>query len=179
MKLKDIELDIVLGNITRLKVDIIVNAANSSLMGGGGVDGAIHQAAGPGLLEECKSLRRTKLKEGLKVGDAVITNSYFLYPNVKKIIHTVGPKYYIYGEEDSSKLLKNCYINSLRVAEGHKLKSIAFPAISTGIYGFPFEKSLPIIKEVLNEFNFVNINKVVLCYFSRDEYNLAKKFFKS
>ena len=118
---------IIQGDVTKLTVDAIVNAANKSLLGGLGVDGAIHQAAGPQLLAECKQLH------GCETGQAKITKGYQL--PAKFVIHTVGPIYS--GSKQDNELLKDCYINSLDLAKDHNLHSIAFPAISTGAYGFP------------------------------------------
>lgn len=126
------QIEAIRGDITTQRVDAIVNAANSALLGGGGVDGAIHRAAGPRLLEACREVRRTAYPDGLPVGEAVATPAYDL--PCRWVIHTVGPNWNI-GQRDPD-LLAACYATSLRVAEGLGTTSIAFPAISAGVYGW-------------------------------------------
>jgi O-acetyl-ADP-ribose deacetylase len=135
------------GDITKQNVDAIVNNASSSLLGGGGVDGAIHAAAGPGLLEECKLLN------GCATGFAKITKGYSL--PAKYVIHTVGP---IYGRENGQEeeLLASCYASTLRLAKDHEVKTIAFPALATGIFGYPIEEAARIAISSVQEF--INIH---------------------
>ena len=143
------------GDITKKKVDAIVNAANTSLMGGGGVDGAIHRAGGPSILNECKTIRETKYPNGLPIGEAVETRGGQLAASY--IIHTVGPIWRD-GSANESQLLLNAYKNSLDLAKKLKVKSIAFPAISTGVYRFPKDKAAQIVFPLLE--NYLNNNEL-------------------
>lgn len=169
----DQRIKIIQGDITTLRVDAIVNAANSSLLGGGGVDGAIHRAAGPQLLEECRALH------GCKTGDAKITKGYNLPATF--VIHTVGPIWHG-GNNNEDELLARSYKNSLRLAEEHHLTSIAFPSISTGVYGFPIERASRIaLREMNNHLQqTTTIKKIIAVCFSQHDYNIymtaAKEF---
>lgn len=135
------------GDITQQPVDAVVNAANSSLMGGGGVDGAIHRAGGPAILEECKRVRDEQFPEGLPTGQAVATAAGNL--TARWVIHTVGPVYA--KNEDRSGLLASCHTESLRVADELGAKSVAFPAISTGVYGYPLEEAAQVAVQAVRE----------------------------
>ena len=142
-------LEIVVADITTLDIDAIVNAANTSLLGGGGVDGAIHSAGGPKILEECKQIRKTTYPDGLPTGQAVLTSGGNLA--AKYVIHTVGP---VYGRdpERESELLAACYQNSLRLAHQHAISSIAFPSISTGAFGYPKAEAAKIASTAIKHF---------------------------
>lgn len=131
------QISLTTGDITRQEVDAIVNAANSTLLGGGGVDGAIHRAGGPAILEECKRLRSGRYRDGLKTGQAVATTAGDL--PARWVIHTVGPVYS--QHQDPSGLLASCHTESLRVAAELGAASVAFPAISTGVYGYPLDEA--------------------------------------
>lgn len=164
-------------DITRQEVDAVVNAANSTLLGGGGVDGAIHRAGGAQILIECREIRRVQYPEGLPTGEAVITAAGAL--PARYVIHTVGP---IYGEPRGreAELLAACYRNSLKLASEHNLASIAFPAISTGVYGYPREEAATVtssaIRDFLAEENLAGgIQEVRLVFFSE---SAAKTFLK-
>ena len=140
---------IVVGDITKQDTDAIVNAANASLLGGGGIDGAIHRAGGPEILEECREIRRRRFPNGLPTGEAVITTGGKL--PALYVIHTVGP---IYGEHGGreAELLANCYHNSLTLAVERNLTSIAFPAISTGVFGYPLAKAAEVSSKTIENF---------------------------
>lgn len=138
-----IEIEILKGDITKLRVDAIVNAANRTLLGGGGVDGAIHRAAGKELLAECRSLN------GCETGQSKITKGYNL--PAKYVIHTVGPVWYG-GNKNESELLKSCYTAALNLAKENNIKTIAFPAISCGIYHFPIDKACKIAYDTVTKF---------------------------
>jgi len=164
--------ELINGDITSLDVDAIVNAANNSLLGGGGVDGAIHDAAGPDLLTECESLN------GCKTGQSKITKGYRL--KAKHIVHTVGPIWHG-GYRDETELLASCYKTSLAIAKEKKIKTIAFPGISTGVYGFP--KELAALIAVNETRRFLNKNsypeKVIFVTFSDDSYETYRKLLDS
>lgn len=163
-------IEIFQGDITGLKVDAIVNAANSSLLGGGGVDGAIHRAAGNELLDYCRKLN------GCPTGQAKITPGFKL--QAKFIIHTVGPVWRG-GNNNEDNLLAGCYKNSLKLAVENKIRSIAFPAISTGIYSFPLIRATKIaFKEVINFLNSdKSIEKVIFVCYDTETFNIYKKEF--
>ena len=153
------------GDITKETVDAIVNAANESLLGGGGVDGAIHRAGGPEILEQCREIRRVKFPDGLPTGQAVITTAGRM--PAKHVIHTVGP---VYGQggEAKSQLLAACYANSLALAVENSLHSIAFPAISTGVYGYPLSEAAVVSSSTIEQYlkNETTIEEVRLVFFA-------------
>jgi O-acetyl-ADP-ribose deacetylase len=159
---------VVVGDITRQDVTAIVNAANSTLLGGGGVDGAIHRAGGPQILKECQEIRRTVYPDGLPAGQAVITTGGNL--PAKYVIHTVGP---IYGRERGreSELLAACYQNSLLLARQHSISSIAFPSISTGAFGYPKPEAAKVASAAIKDFLAADqqIQEVRLVFFQQGD----------
>ena len=165
---------IVQGDITEQNTDAIVNAANSSLMGGGGVDGAIHRKGGPKILEECKRIRENTWPDGLPTGKAVITTGGNL--KARYVIHTVGPVWHG-GKHGERELLAEAYKNSLKLAVSKGLKTIAFPSISTGAYSYPIEKASKIALKTVQEFleKENNLNEVLLVLFSKPDLETYEK----
>lgn len=164
------KLTIIQGDITKLKVDAIVNAANSSLLGGGGVDGAIHRAGGPAILAECVEIRNRQ--GGCKTGEAVITTAGRL--PAKRVIHTVGPVWRD-GTHNEEVLLYNCYVNSLHLAVNYELLSVAFPNISTGIYGYPKVSAANTAIRAVRSFtdnHFGKIKEIIFVCFDDENYEL-------
>jgi O-acetyl-ADP-ribose deacetylase len=166
------KIEVVKGDITKIRTDAIVNAANSSLLGGGGIDGAIHRAGGPAILEECRKI--IAKQGGCKTGEAVITTAGNL--QAKYVIHTVGPVWNG-GQNNEEQKLADCYKNSLQLAIDNHCKTIAFPNISTGVYGFPKDKAAKIAVSVVNEFlsKTDKIEKVIFVCFDEENELLIKR----
>ena len=160
------KIKIIKGDITKLSCDAIVNAANSSLLGGGGVDGAIHRAAGPELLAECRTLH------GCRTGQAKITKGYNI-PS-RFVIHTVGPIYYEHSPEESEALLTACYENSLNLAKEKELKTIAFPLISAGVYGYPQREAMKVAIETMKK-HAEDFEELTLVLFGDREFGFARE----
>lgn len=167
------DIKVIIDDITNLdeSIDCIVNAANESLLGGGGVDGAIHLAAGPKLLNECRLLN------GCKPGEAKVTKAYNL--KQKYIIHTVGPRYY--SNPNPKETLRNCYINSLILADSLNLQTIAFPSISTGAFSYPVEEAAHICAEAINSYKPKSLKKAYMCLLPDQDYfiEVYKEAFKT
>ncbi len=162
---------VLVGDISKQHVDVIVNAANSTLMGGGGVDGAIHFAGGPQILEECKEIRRTRFSGGLPTGEAVMTSGGMLA--AKYVIHTVGPIKGRSGDRDAQ-YLAACYQNSLALAIEHDLRTIAFPSISTGVFGYPREEAAVVSSGAIANFLAGDrlLQEVRLVFYKRGDANV-------
>ncbi|QCR20995.1 O-acetyl-ADP-ribose deacetylase [Pontibacter sp. SGAir0037] len=164
------QIKVVQGDITKQQVDAIVNAANSSLLGGGGVDGAIHRAGGPAILEECRQIRARQ--GGCPTGEAVITTAGKL--PAAYVIHTVGPVWQD-GTQDEPAQLANCYRNSLRIASEKHLQSIAFPNISTGVYGYPKDKAAAVAVESVREYleeHATSLQSIIFVCFDEQNFKL-------
>jgi len=163
------KIQIIKGDITTVIVDAIVNAANTSLLGGGGVDGAIHRKGGKAILDECRKIRA---KQGnCKVGEAVVTTAGNL--NAKKVIHTVGPNWNN-GKSNEEQKLKNCYLNSLKLADELNFKTIAFPNISTGIYKFPKQLAANIALEIAKAFEANCLQEVIFVCYDQENFDIYK-----
>lgn len=157
---------IIRGDITKLSCDVIVNAANSSLLGGGGVDGAIHRVAGPELLAECRTL------QGCRTGESKITKGYNL--PARFVIHTVGPIYYEHKPDEAEALLTACYENSLKLAKERGLKTIAFPLISAGVYGYPQREAIKVAIKTM-KLHQGEFDEITLVLFGEREFGFAKE----
>lgn len=164
-----LKLTVIQGDITQLRVDAIVNAANHTLLGGGGVDGAIHHAAGPELLKECRTLG------GCPTGQAKITAAYRL--PCRYVIHTVGPVWYggTHREEEN---LRNCYVNALQLAEKHACETVAFPCISTGVYRFPKELAAQIALTTVKQTSLQSVKEIIFVCFGTEDKNIYDKLLR-
>ena len=165
--MNDFKIHILVGDITTINTEVIVNAANFRLLGGGGVDGAIHKAGGNKILEECKHIRNTMYPDGLPVGKAVITSAGNM--KAKYIVHTVGPQYRF--DKDPVKSLVSCYTNALLLADEYKCSSIAFPAIATGVYGYPKEEATNIAYETVKQLieKCIYIKDIVFVFYTEED----------
>ena len=164
------EIKVIIMDITKIgeKADAIVNAANETLLGGGGVDGAIHRAAGPKLLEECRTLG------GCLPGEAKVTKAYNL--KNKYIIHTVGPRYY--SDPNPPETLRNCYFNCLKLADSLRLETIAFPSISTGVFGYPIKEAAKIVADVICNYQPKSLKQAYMCiYPPKEDFNFYLREF--
>jgi O-acetyl-ADP-ribose deacetylase len=171
IQIKKAILQLVKGDITHIEADAIVNAANSTLFGGGGVDGAIHRKGGPKILEECKKIRATEWPDGLPTGQAVITPGGNL--KAKHVIHTVGPVWHG-GFHEEAKLLRQAYRNSLKLAVSKGSRTVAFPSISTGAYGYPTEEASIVALKAVEDFleNEDRLERVTFVLFSQQDFDI-------
>ncbi|MEZ4989263.1 MAG: O-acetyl-ADP-ribose deacetylase [Saprospiraceae bacterium] len=171
IKSKNMDIEVIKGDITQIEIEAIVNAANSTLLGGGGVDGAIHRKGGKAILEECIQIRNRQ--GGCAVGEAVITTAGELPAHY--VIHTVGPVWHG-GSNNEAIKLRNCYLSSLRLAAKHNIRSVAFPNISTGVYRFPKARAAKIAVEAVREYRSENtiVEKVVFVCFDEENYGLYR-----
>ncbi|MEV6813818.1 O-acetyl-ADP-ribose deacetylase [Micromonospora sp. NPDC051296] len=167
------DITLVEGDLTAERVDVVVNAANSSLLGGGGVDGAIHRRGGPAILEECRALRASRYGRGLPTGQAVATTAGDL--PARWVVHTVGPVWS--ATEDRSALLRDCYANSLAVADGLGAATVAFPLISAGIYSWPVEDAVAQALSVLRAATPVSVTEARLVLFGADTFATAERVY--
>jgi O-acetyl-ADP-ribose deacetylase len=170
-----VQIELVAGDITEQRVDVIVNAANASLLGGGGVDGAIHRRGGPAILSECRKLRSTSHPDGLPTGEAVATTAGDL--PARWVVHTVGPVWS--AAQDRAHLLRACYQNSLAVADGLAANSIAFPLISAGVYGWPVDDAVRQALEMIGAAEPVHLGVARLVLFGSDAYEQARQIHRS
>ncbi|MEU4779511.1 O-acetyl-ADP-ribose deacetylase [Micromonospora sp. NPDC023633] len=167
------EITLVEGDITTQRVDVIVNAANSSLLGGGGVDGAIHRRGGPAILDECRALRASRYGRGLPTGQAVATTAGNL--PARWVVHTVGPVWS--AAEDRSALLRDCYANSLRIADELSAATVAFPLVSAGVYGWPVEDAVRQALSVLRSATPAHVTEARLVLFGADTRAVAQRVY--
>lgn len=170
---QEMKIELIKGDITKIEVDAIVNAANTSLLGGGGVDGAIHKAGGKEILDECIEIRNRQ--GGCKVGEAVYTTAGNL--KAKYVIHTVGPRWK-FGKGDESSKLRNCYKNSMNIAEKLNLNSIAFPNISTGIYNYPKQEAAELAVDTIKELVTKQIDRVIFVCYDDENYSIYEQILR-
>lgn len=173
-RIKNTAINLIVGNIADQDTDAVVNAANPTLLGGGGVDGAVHSRGGPKILEECKEIRKNQWPDGLPAGKAVITGGGKL--KARHVIHTVGP-IWMGGSGDEAELLKNAYINSLDIAVKNHLKSISFPSIGTGAYGYPIENASRLVLQTLKDYLAAQggLDEIRLVLFKQSDLNVYIK----
>jgi len=167
-------IDLEVGDITKRRSDVIVNAAKQSLLGGGGVDGAIHKAGGPAILAQCRAIRDTLYPDGLPVGEAVPTRGGRL--PARYVVHTVGPVYST--KEDRSAQLRSAYTSSLKVADQLHARTVAFPLISSGVYGWPVKDAIEQALKAISSRRYRHVQRVTLVLFDRDTFDLAQTVYR-